>query len=80
MGLHDIGRQREIDRDLLAVGPEQVDRGRLLIARVVTPQVVALAPRRPDRVAAYPIDREIDHVHPHRIAGREHKPGEHPAP
>src|SRR5215207_2421330 len=65
------GRKREVDRDLLTVGSEEIDRSRLLVARVVAAQVVPLAVRHRDCVAADLIDGDVHHVHAHRVAGRE---------
>ena len=76
VGLRNGGRQRKVDCDVLAVGAEQVDRGGLLVTRVVAPQVVPLAIRHLGCVAADLIDRDVDHVHPHRVAGREDEAGE----
>ena len=74
-------REREVDRDLLAVGPQEVDRGRLLIARVVAPQVEPLAAASaPTAWRQTRIDGDVDHVHAHRVARGEHEAGEHASP
>jgi hypothetical protein len=71
--LDDARRQGQVDRHLLAIGPEQVDGGGLLVARVVAAQVPPLAGHRLSDLPTEPVDREVDHVEAHCIARAEHE-------
>ena len=58
----------------------KVDGRRLLVTRVVGPEVIPLAWHALHDVTTDLVNGDVDHVQSHRVTGREHELGEHASP